>query len=206
MLLQQQQAQFEASQTKLIEMLTQKMTVQSSPGLGTSEGALSPETLTQQISEFHYDADAGIAFVSWFHKYGDMFRVDFANLPAEKKIRLMLRKLGAAEHEKFTNFILPKKSTDLSFDEVVAALSQIFGEQTSLFNIRYKCLTITKKEDEDWVDYSSRVNRECERSQLHKMTSDQFKCLIYVCGLQASKDADIRTRILNRIRMSHCSK
>ncbi|CAH8637620.1 unnamed protein product [Dicrocoelium dendriticum] len=202
MLLQQQQAQFEASQTKLIEMLTQKTAVQSSPGLATSEGAPSPETLTQQVSVFHYDADAGITFVSWFQKYEDMFRVDFANFTAEKKIRLMLRKLGAAEQEKFTNFILPKKSTDLSFDEVVAILSQIFGEQTSLFNIRYKCLTITKKEDEDWVDYSSRVNRECERSQLHKMTSDQIKCLIYVCGLQASKVADIRTRILNKIEQN----
>lgn len=128
-----------------------------------------------------------------------LIRIDLADVPEDKKIRLMLRKLGAAEHEKSTNFILPKKSTDLFVDEAVAVLSQIFGGQTSLFNIRYKCLTMTKKDHEDWVSYSSRVNRERERSMWHKMTGNQYKCLIYVCGLQAAKDAEIRTRILSRM-------
>ncbi|CAH8672200.1 unnamed protein product [Schistosoma rodhaini] len=31
------------------------------------------------------------------------------------------------------------------------------------------------------------------------MTEDQFKCLVFVCSLQSSEDADIRTRILSKI-------
>ncbi|CAH8529728.1 unnamed protein product [Dicrocoelium dendriticum] len=201
-LLQQQQAQFEKAQAKLIETLTKNLSLQAGSVTGTSERCPSAETLTQQVCEFRYDADAGITFESWFHKYEDLFRVDLAGASEDKRVRLMLRKLGAAEHEKFMNFILPKKSTDLTFDEAVATLSQIFGEQSSLFNIRYKCLTMTKRDDEDWVTYSSRVNRECERSLFHKMTADQYKCLIYVCGLQATKDADARTRVLSRIEQN----
>ena len=75
----------------------------------------------------------------------------------------------------------------------------MFGEQTSLFNVRYQCLKLVKSPDDDWVTYAGIVNRECENSKLRQMTDDQFKCLIFICGLQSAQDADIRTRLLNRM-------
>lgn len=149
----QQQAQFQKAQARLIGTWSKNLSLQAGTVTVPNESGPPPEALTQQVSEFCYDADAGITFEFWFHKYEDLFRFDLAGVSEDKSVRLMLRKLGAAEHEKFTNFILPKKSTDLAFDAAVAILSQIFGEQSSLFNIRYRCLAMTKRDDEDWVSY-----------------------------------------------------
>uniref|UniRef100_A0A0X3PM21 Uncharacterized protein n=1 Tax=Schistocephalus solidus TaxID=70667 RepID=A0A0X3PM21_SCHSO len=35
---------------------------------------------------------------------------------------------------------------------------------------------------------------------LRTMTKDEFKCLIFVCALQSPRDAEIRTRLLNKIK------
>ncbi|XP_062538134.1 uncharacterized protein K02A2.6-like [Armigeres subalbatus] len=43
------------------------------------------------------------------------------------------------------------------------------------------------------------VNRCCEDFELSKITADQFKSLIFTCGLRSSKDADIRTRLLSKL-------
>ncbi|KAH9583008.1 hypothetical protein MS3_00000430 [Schistosoma haematobium] len=102
------------------------------------------------------------------------------------------------EHERYSNFILPKNPRDFSFDETVKTLSQIFGEQSSLFNIRCQCLKITKEPD-DWVKHAGIVNRECERSKLSSMIEDQFKCLVLVCSLRSPENADIRTIILSKL-------
>lgn len=135
-------------------------------------------------------------------KIGIHVRVDLTNVSEDKRVRLMLRKLGAAEYEKLTNLSLPKKRAELPFNDVVAIWSPIFGEQTSFFCIRYRCLTMTKRDDEDRVSYLSRINREYERSKFHKMSDDQYKFLNYVCGPQGTIDADVRTRILSRIEQS----
>ncbi|CAH8545975.1 unnamed protein product [Schistosoma haematobium] len=103
------------------------------------------------------------------------------------------------EHERYSNFIFPMNPRDLSFDATIEILSQIFAEQSSLFNIRYQCLKMTKAGDDDWVKHAGLVNRECERFKLSAMTEDQFKCLVFVCSLQSPEDADIRTRILSKI-------
>ncbi|KAF6775728.1 hypothetical protein AHF37_05050 [Paragonimus kellicotti] len=124
-LLQQQQNIFEQSQAKLIEMLTHKLSNQSL-GVVTQDHVSTPESMIQQVSEFHFDAIGGVTFDSWFHKYEDIFRVEMAQLPEDKKTRLLLRRLGTTEHERFVNFILPKHPRDLTFEETTRTLSQIF--------------------------------------------------------------------------------
>nr|VZI29072.1 unnamed protein product [Spirometra erinaceieuropaei] len=47
--------------------------------------------------------------------------------------------------------------------------------------------------------YVGIVNREYGRFQRGSVTEDQFKCLIFICGLQCSKDADIRTCLLSKM-------
>ena len=61
----------------------------------------------------------------------------------QKKVRLLLRKLGTVEHNKFVDYILPKKkkkTCELSFLETVKSLSELFNSKTSLFYKRWKCL------------------------------------------------------------------
>ncbi|CAH8549162.1 unnamed protein product [Schistosoma turkestanicum] len=168
---------------------------------GFADDSYNPHTdsIVNSIHEFHFDGLAGVTFESWFKKYEDLFKVDLNNLDDATKVRILLRKLGTIEHERYSNFILPKNSRDFSFDATIDTLSQIFSEQSSLFNIRYQCLKIIKSNEDDWVKHAGLVNRECERFKLSSMTEDQFKCLVFVCSLQSPDDADIRTRILSKI-------
>ncbi|GAA55003.1 hypothetical protein CLF_106337 [Clonorchis sinensis] len=63
-------------------------------------------------------------------------------------------------------------------------------------------MKLAKKESEDYITYAGRVNLECEQFKLSTMTEDQFKCLIFICGLQSHSDSDIRTRLLNKIEQT----
>lgn len=178
----------------LIELMSQKMTLNS--GAVNSKSA---ESVLNSVGEFLFDPVSGITFDSWYQKYEDLFTIELQHVDDAQRVRFLLRKLGTAEHAKYVNFILPKNPRDLNFDETVSTLKQIFGEQTSLFNIRYQCLKLIKNTEDDWVTYAGVVNRECERFKLRQMTDDQFKCLIFACGLQSPHDAEIRTRLLNRM-------
>nr|VZH97093.1 unnamed protein product [Spirometra erinaceieuropaei] len=119
------------------------------------------------------------------------------------KVRLLLRKLGPAEHERYATFILPKNPREVAFKDTVETLSQIFGEQSSLFNTRFQCLQLCKRDSDDFITYASIANFECGRFQPGSLTKDQFKCLMFICGLQSLKDADIRTRLLSKVQQNN---
>ena len=46
------------------------------------------------------------------------------------------------------------------------------------------------------MTYASNVNSQCELFRLGNLSIDMFRCLIFVQGLTAAKDKDIRSRIL----------
>ena len=77
-------------------------------------------------------------------------------------MRLLLGKFGIVEHEKFTNFILPRHPREISFQETIQIITKIFGEQCSLVNAQWQYLNLAKKENEDYMTFASIVNRECE--------------------------------------------
>lgn len=60
----------------------------------------------------------------------------------------------------------------------------------SLFNTYWKCLNLVK-EDENYVSYGGIVNKMCEKFKVKELSSDMFKCLIFVQDLTANKDAEI---------------
>ena len=99
---------------------------------------------------------------------------------ARREKKSLLGKFGAAEHEKYVNFSLPRQSSEVTFRETIQVLIKIFGEQSSLFNTRWQCLNLTKKDCEDCTTFASPVNRYCERFQLNEITPDMFKCLIFI--------------------------
>lgn len=75
----------------------------------------------------------------------------------------------------------------------------MFGKPTTLFNARYKCLQNVKHKADDFVTYASKVNKLCENFELSKLNSNQFKCLMFIIGLQSPDDAEIRMRLLSKI-------
>nr|VZI29775.1 unnamed protein product [Spirometra erinaceieuropaei] len=177
-------------QLKLMEALTVKLSNSSMGQSSAAGGSQSVDHITGSITEFLYDPQAHITFDSWYKRYEDLFSVDLVAQDDAWKVRLLLRKLGPAEHERYANFILPKNPREVAFKDTVETLSQIFGDQSSLFNTRFQCLKLCKRDSNDFITYAGIVNH-------------QFKCLIFICGLQSTKDADIRTRLLSKVQQNN---
>ncbi|BHF61136.1 hypothetical protein SprV_0100410700 [Sparganum proliferum] len=190
-------------QLKLMEALTVKLSNSNMGQSSAAGGSHSVDHIVGSITEFLYDPQAHITFDSWYKRYEDMFSVDLTAQDDAWKFRLLLRKLGRAEHERYANFILPKNPREVTFKDTVQTLSQIFGDQSSLFNTRFQCLQLCKRDSDDFITYAGIVNRECGRFQLSSLTEDQFKCLIFICGLQSPTDADIRTRLLSKVHQNN---
>ncbi|BHF65306.1 hypothetical protein SprV_0200831600 [Sparganum proliferum] len=124
-------------QLKLMEALTVKLSNSSMGQSSAAGGSHSVDHIASSITDFLYDLQAQITFDSWYKRYEDMFSVDLAAQDDAWKVRLLLRKLGPAEHERYANFILPKNPREVTFKDTVQTLSQIFGDQSSLFNTRF---------------------------------------------------------------------
>ncbi|BHF57616.1 hypothetical protein SprV_0100055800 [Sparganum proliferum] len=178
-------------QLKLMEALTAKLSNSSMGQSSAAAGSQSVDHIAGSITEFLYDPQAHITFYSWYKRYEDSFSGDLAFQDDAWKVRLLLRKLGPAEHERYANFILPK------------------NPEKSLSTTRFRpcrrflCLQLCKRDSDDFITYAGIVNRECGRFQLGSLTDDQFKCLIFICGLQSPKDADIRTRLLYKVQQNN---
>ncbi|XP_055645146.1 uncharacterized protein K02A2.6-like [Toxorhynchites rutilus septentrionalis] len=157
------------------------------------------ESLSTGIDEFQYDPDGGIFFDSWYARYEDVFKEDGKHLDDKAKVRLLLRKIGTQFHERYVNSVLPSHPRNFSFEDTVKKLKKLFGRQKSLFNARYQCLQYVKNEVDDFSSYSASVNKHCEAFQIEKLSSDQFKTLRFVCGLQSPRDSDIRTRLIGKL-------
>ena len=103
------------------------------------------------------------------------------------------------EHNKFVDYILPKKNCELGFLETVKLLSEIFSSKISLFYKRWKCLNLIKRESNDYLGFASVVNKNCDDFKLGELSVDNFKCLIFTQGLVLAKDAEIRRRVLSKL-------
>ncbi|XP_055614966.1 uncharacterized protein K02A2.6-like [Toxorhynchites rutilus septentrionalis] len=157
------------------------------------------DSLASNIIEFRYDPDQHITFAGWYVRYQDLFAKDAVRLDDEAKVRLLLRKLGPSEHERYTSYILPKSPNEVKFDDTVSKLKSLFGIPESVISKRYRCLQVTKQATKDYKTCACRVNKLCVEFELGKLSEDQFKCLVFVCGLKAESDAEVRTRLLSRI-------
>ncbi|BHF57097.1 hypothetical protein SprV_0100003800 [Sparganum proliferum] len=151
---------------KCADTPTSSATAESDSSMGQSSatsGSHSVDHIANSVTEFLYDSQVHTAFDSWYKRYEDLFSVDLAAQDDAWKVRLLLRKLGPAEHERYANFILPKNPREVTFQDTVQTLPQIFGEQSSFFNIRFQCLQLCKRESDDFITYAGIVNRECGR-------------------------------------------
>lgn len=160
-------------------------------------------SFSNAITEFTYDIDSNSTFENWFNRYADLFSSDAENLDDPAKIRLLLRKLDTCAHTKYINLILPKNPCDFTFKQTIEKLTEIFGKHESLFNTHYKCLQNIKNDSMDIFTYGRTVNKICEDFKLTELSTEQFKCLIFVMGLKSQSDLDIRTKLLTKLDSEH---
>ncbi|XP_062711649.1 uncharacterized protein LOC134289601 [Aedes albopictus] len=158
--------------------------------------------LANNINEFRYAPEEGCTFDSWYARYSELFDQDAKKLDDSAKVRLLMRKLNPAAHERYTIFILPKQSNEFTFSEIVEKLKLLFGSPVSIFHRRYQCLQTVKDDTEDIVAYSCKANRACVDFKIAELSEEQFKSLIFLCGLKSSKDSDIRMRLITKLNES----
>lgn len=197
----QQNERLEAQNERMMELLD-RFNLQDNGSSRSSSPEFIIETLASNIREFEYDPDNGLVFDRWYRKYEDLFLKDGAKLDDAAKVRLLLRSLSVTVHDRYVNFVLPKHPRDFKFAETVKKLTELFSVRVSLFSKRYQCFQVSKSETDDFVTYAGIINKHCEDFELRKITADQFKSLLFICGLRSSNDADVRTRLLSMLEVN----
>lgn len=189
-----------ARQSELINQLLARMAVEpkvqpadAAPGVPAGQQF---EIRSSGMGEFSYRPEEDWTFEAWYARYEDMFVLDAAHMDDAAKARFLVRKLDTAAYARFANYILPRVPNALSFAQTVEELKSVFGRNISVFNTRFNCLQLRKRSLEDMVTYAGRVNRACEDFKLANVTVEQFKSLIFVCGLDSSVDADVRAQLM----------
>ena len=151
------------------------------------------------IETFKYRPNEDISFEAYFRRYEDLYINDCRNWTDAKKVRLLTRKLDTAEHTRFVNYILPRKTNELTFQETVKLLTELFSPKTSLFHKRWKCLNLVREENEEFTVFAAKVNKSCDDFKLSELSADNFKCLVFCQGLISANDAEVRRRVLNKL-------
>ncbi|PIO69413.1 hypothetical protein TELCIR_08759 [Teladorsagia circumcincta] len=82
--------------------------------------------------------------------------------------------------------------------DTVETPQELFGHNTSVFARRYAYLK-TQCNGESLLDLTGLVNRRHEMAELNAITAEQMKCLVWICGLAAPENADIRTHALRKL-------
>ena len=154
------------------------------------------EELLKNVSVFRYEPSSGDTFLEWFNRYTDIFQDKMSNLTDETRIRLLLRKFGPHEHSQYLRYVLPKDPTEYTYKENLEKLKTYFGRTSSLFNDRFKCLTMSIQEYEEIDHYIGQINEAVSRFAFGSLNEEQFRCLIFILGLRPSKYAEIRPRLL----------
>ncbi|XP_055589596.1 uncharacterized protein K02A2.6-like [Uranotaenia lowii] len=194
-LLIQQQQRAQEQQNARFQLQNEAINNMRTPS--SSAGLL--DSLASNVKEFRYQLDENITFTVWFSLYEELFSKDAAELDDSAKVRLLMRKLGVSEHERYTSFILPQTAKDFTFEQTVSKLKNLFGAPESILSRRYRCLQESKGPTEDYVSYACRINRSCVEFELSRISEEEFKCLIFIFGLKSEVDAEIRTRLLTRM-------
>nr|VZH91149.1 unnamed protein product [Spirometra erinaceieuropaei] len=187
-------------QLKLVEALTVKLSNSSMGQSSAAGGSQSVDHIADSITEFLYDPQAHITFDSWYKRYEDLFSVDLAAQDDAWKVRLLLCKLGPAEHERYANFILPKNPREVAFKDTVETLSQIFGEQSSLFNTRFQCLQLCKRDSDDFITYAGIVNHFGQADALSRLISNQQEPEEDTVIAAISIEDDVRRQLSDAVR------
>ena len=91
----------EERQNQMKELLLKSLN-----GTKTSENDI---TMYSTIETFEYVPENDKTFDAFYRRYEDVFNVDCKEWSNEKKVRLLLRKLGSTEYSRFVYFILPPK-------------------------------------------------------------------------------------------------
>ncbi|EPB67002.1 hypothetical protein ANCCEY_13903 [Ancylostoma ceylanicum] len=137
----------------------------------------------------------------------DITANDGSTLDYAANVRLIVSNLDAATYARFSNRILPKKTFDVSLDETVKTLKELFGHNTSIFARRYAYLR-TQRNDETIRDYTGLVNRHSDiRGRALRRMEDNPQTTLKKLGAEIQQFVDIRqdVKLLGNLSSSSLS-
>lgn len=157
------------------------------------------KNLADSMEPFVYDPDDNAIFESWYKRYETTFTTEVNGWTEAEKVRLLMRKFNRADYDKFADSILPQSPTDLTLDQVVVDLKQMFGYTETLFKMRYKCFDIRMEESEVYRAYGARINKLGEKFDIASLTADDLKTLLFISGLKDAKHSLVLEKLLNKV-------
>ncbi|KAK6749455.1 hypothetical protein RB195_001829 [Necator americanus] len=86
-------------------------------------------------------------------------------------------------------------------NDTLAAQKELLGHNTSVFARRYAYLK-KQRNEENLRNYTGLVNQRHAMAEFDDVTPEQMKCLVWICGLVAPQDADVRVRALRKIEVN----
>ncbi|CDW61205.1 hypothetical protein TTRE_0000964401, partial [Trichuris trichiura] len=92
-----------------------------------------------------------------------------------------------------------RKKTSSTLKPRSSMMQHAFGCCYASYGQMYTRTNKASLNNDDYITYGGIVNREFQRFQLDTLSEDNFKCLIFVCGLQSPDDAAVRLKLLNKI-------
>ncbi|VDL65087.1 unnamed protein product, partial [Hymenolepis diminuta] len=107
-----------------------------------------PEAFIKNIGEFRYEPSVGEIFTTWYARYLDIYENRVPGLPNEMRINMLLRKFSKNGHDLYLAYLLPLSPKDFTYEETIEKCGKVFGDNTSLFNRRFKCLNLAIREGE----------------------------------------------------------
>lgn len=134
-------------------------------------------TLSQlhlRITPFSYDPEHGSIFETWYGRYQDGLQTDGSALDDRGKARVIVQKLDYQACDRFSAHILPEKTAELTLNEALTTLTELFGHNMSLITRRYNYLKVQCENDsqQTFSDYTAKVNRLHELAEMSTITPD----------------------------------
>ena len=157
------------------------------------------DRLRQRIEKFSFDPEEGRFFSLWFRRFEDTVKSYEGQLPDESKTELLRTLLDGNTYAIFSTRISPRSPNNISWEETITILEQLFGPKKSLFRRRFDFSHIVCAPGSDFSTYGNKIIAAAETAELRAMTDEAYKCVQYVSGLQAQEYVEIRSRLLRML-------
>lgn len=167
----------------------------------TEGGAKSKlQDMFAQVQHFEYDPEKLLTIEPFLECFETIFASDEGKTFSEADmLAVLFGRLNSADYNQLADSIAPSKLETLTFVEVRKHLMKLFGRKESRFSRRYKTLRITKRDDEDFASYTSRLNKAAQDLVFESFDVWDFKNQLFVQGLKSQQDAMILKKALEKL-------
>ena len=133
-------------------------------------------------------------------RFEGLVNTEEADMSLRSKSNLLINKLDARAYRVFRDAILPKRATDIDYEETKRILEKLFRDKVFLFKKRFEFFNLIKKSSIPMRTYEGIVNRLCEITKVEEMSKEDIKCLVSTLGLKTEEDNNTLVKLITKIK------